>query len=188
MLKGYTAGFGLTNATFANVQSVIVQLYSSSTLLQTNTATAKVGTTLTGSDISSPFDVSGSFDYVTDGYWTNVRQAEYGQTLPATRVVATVTLADGQVVTAENDAVTGDPTTIMPTSTALTAPVITNSTSTQTTATIDWTGSTGGVAPITYSVMKNGTSVGTTTASSTMFTDTGLTPSDDIPLCGRSDR
>ena len=59
----------------------------------------------------------------------------------------------------------------------LTAPVITNSTSTQTTATIDWTGSTGGVAPITYSVMRNGTSVGTTTASSTMFTDTGLTPS-----------
>jgi hypothetical protein len=60
---------------------------------------------------------------------------------------------------------------------ALTAPVITGSTSTQTTATIDWAGSTGGVAPITYTILRNGISVGTTTASATTFTDTGLTPS-----------
>lgn len=124
ILKGYTAGFGLTGATFAGVHSVVVKLYASSTLLQTNTATSKVGATLTGSDISSPFDVSGSFNYVTDGYWTNVRQAEYGQTLPATRVVATVTLADGQVVTAENDALTGDPTTIMPATPTSTLPMV----------------------------------------------------------------
>jgi len=124
ILKGYTAGFGLTNATFANVQSVVVQLYSSSTLLQTNTATTKVGATLTGSDISSPFDVSGSFNYAADGYWTNVRQAEYGKTLPATRVVATVTLANGDVVTAENDILSGDPTTIMPGVSTSTLPAV----------------------------------------------------------------
>ena len=62
-------------------------------------------------------------------------------------------------------------------STVLTAPVITGATSTQTTATINWTGSTGGVPPITYSILRDGTSVGTTTASTTAFTDTGLTPS-----------
>src|SRR3989344_1195922 len=56
MLKGYSAGFGLTNATFENVQSVVVQLYAGPTLLQTNTATAKVGDEITGSQISSPFD------------------------------------------------------------------------------------------------------------------------------------
>ncbi len=113
-LKGYTAGFGLTDATFENVQSVVVKLYSGATLLQTNTATSKVGDEITGSQISSPFDVSGTFNYVTDGYWTNVRETQYGQSLPATRVVATVTLEDGQVVTAENTNLTGDPTTIYP--------------------------------------------------------------------------
>lgn len=114
MLKGYTAGFGLTDATFENVQSVVVQLFNGATLLQTNTATAKVGDEITGNQISSPFDVSGNFDYATDGYWTNVRETQYGQSVPATRVVATVTLENGQVVTAENTILTGDPTTIYP--------------------------------------------------------------------------
>lgn len=113
-LKGYTAGFGLTNATFAGVQSVVVKLYAGATLLQTNTATAKVGTDILGAQISSPFDISGTFNYLTDGYWTNVRETEYGQSVPATKVVATVTLADGRVVTAENTNLTGDPTTIYP--------------------------------------------------------------------------
>lgn len=102
ILKGYTAGFTLADATFAGVQSIIEQLFSGTTLLQTNTATAKVGTDITGTAISSPFDIFGTFDYLTDGYWTNVRQAEYGQTLAPTKVVATVTLQNGKVVTAEN--------------------------------------------------------------------------------------
>ena len=114
ILTGYTAGFGLTNATFAGVQSVVVKLYSSSTLLQTNTATPKVGATLTGAQISSPFDVLGSFDYATDGYWTNVREAEYGLHLVPTKVIAVVTLANGKIVTAENDTLTGDPSIIVP--------------------------------------------------------------------------
>jgi len=119
-LRGYTAGFGLTDATFAGVQSVVVQLFSGDTLLQTNTATSKVGTDITGAQISSPFDVSGTFDYATDGYWTNVKESEYGQSVAVTKVVATVTLANGKVVTAENTNLSGDPATIFP---AITAPV-----------------------------------------------------------------
>jgi hypothetical protein len=113
-IKGYTAGFGLTHATFAGAQSVVVSLYASGELLQTNTATAKVGVDIVGAQISSPFDVSGGFDYATDGYWVNTRSAEFGQHLAATRVVATVTLADGQIVTAENTSLVGNPMTIMP--------------------------------------------------------------------------
>lgn len=122
ILKGYSAGFGLTDATFEGVQSVVVKLYSGATLLQTNTATPLLGATVLGNQISSPFDVSGNFNYVTDGYWVNVREAQYGQNTPATRVVATVTLANGKVVTAENTTLTGDPTTIYPVIVPPTAP------------------------------------------------------------------
>lgn len=116
VLKGYSAGFGLTDATLAGAQSVVVQLYNGTTLLQTNTAILpKFNADITGVQFSSPFDVSGTFDYVTDGYWTNMREAQYGQSVAATRVVATVTLANGKVVTAENTSLTGDPTTIFST-------------------------------------------------------------------------
>jgi hypothetical protein len=118
-VKGYTAGFGLADADFTGAQSIVMQLYSGATLLQTNTATNPAefpGLT----QISSPFDVFGTFDYVSDGYWTNVRGAEYGQTLIPTKVVATVTLANGKVVTAENDNLTGDPATIFPAAAAVT--------------------------------------------------------------------
>ena len=115
ILRGYTAGFGLTNATFAGAQSVVVRLYSGTTLLQTNTAILpKFNADITGTQFSSPFDVSGTFNYATDGYWSNVRASQFGQSVPATRVVATVKLANGQVVTAENNLLTGDPTTIYP--------------------------------------------------------------------------
>jgi hypothetical protein len=115
ILKGYTAGFGLTDATLAGATSVVVQLFAGTTLLQTNTAIlSKFNADITGTQFSSPFDVSGTFNYATDGYWTNVRQAEFGQTLAATRVVATVTLANTKVVTAENDILTGDLTILFP--------------------------------------------------------------------------
>jgi hypothetical protein len=115
VIKGYTAGFGLDNQTLENSTSVIVKLYSGSTLLQTNTAIlAKFNADIKGTQFSSPFDVSGTFDYVTDGYWTNVKETQYGQSAPATKVVATVVLEDGQVVTAENTILSGDPTTIYP--------------------------------------------------------------------------
>jgi len=58
--------------------------------------------------------------------------------------------------------------------TTLTAPTAVVGTPSQTSVALTWTASTGGIAPITYTVMRNGTSVGTLTASS--FNDTGLTP------------
>lgn len=114
ILSGYTAGFGLTDATFENAQSVVVELFAGDTLLQTNTATAQFAIDVVGTQISSPFDVSGTFDYVTDGYWVNVHEAEYGQSVSATKVVATVTLENGKVVMATNTNLVGDPTTIYP--------------------------------------------------------------------------
>ncbi len=132
ILKGYTAGFGLTDATFAGAQSVVVKLYSSSTLLQTNVATSKVATEVIGNQISSPFDVLGTFAYATDGYWTNTRETEYGKKLPATRVVATVVLSNGKVVTAVNNALVGDTSTITGTTTSgtTTPPVVSTTTPT----------------------------------------------------------
>ncbi len=118
-IKGYTAGFGLTDATFASTTGVVVKLYSAgNVLLQTNTAILpKFNADITGTQFSSPFDVSGSFAYAMDGYWTNVREAQFGESVPATKVVATVTLANGNVVIAENTLLSGDPTTIYPTPT-----------------------------------------------------------------------
>jgi hypothetical protein len=124
ILKGYTAGFGLTDATFENSQSVIVKLYAGATLLQTNTATAQVGIDITGNQISSPFDVQGTFDYVTDGYWVNVREAEFGQNVVATRVVATVVLENGKTVTAENTNLTGDASILLNTTPPVTTPTM----------------------------------------------------------------
>ena len=116
ILKGYTAGFGVTDSTFAGATSVVVKLYAAGdVLLQTNTAIlSKFNVDVTGTQFSSPFDVSGTFNYATDGYWTNVREAQYGQSVPAVKVVATVTLANSKVVTAINTSLTGDPTTIYP--------------------------------------------------------------------------
>lgn len=167
-VKGYTAGFGLTDATFSGAQSVVMQLYSGATLLQTNTATALVGTTITGSDISSPFDVFGTFDYAADGYWTNVRGTEYGQTLIPTKVVATVTLANGKVVTAENDNLTGDPTTIFPPPAAPTVSSLSMATGTT---------SGGDSVIITGTGLGGATAVnfGSTTASISADTDTSIT-------------
>jgi hypothetical protein len=131
-LRGYTAGFGLTGATFTNVQSVVMKLYAGATLLQTNTSKAKVTTDITGAQISSPFDVSGTFNYGADGYWTNTRESQYGQSASATRVVATVVLASGKTVTAENTNLTGIPSTIYP---VVTTPVpTTTATSTKPTS------------------------------------------------------
>jgi hypothetical protein len=115
MMKGYTAGFGVADATFAGATSVVTKLYSGTTLLQTNTAIlSKFNADITGVQFSTPFDVSGTFNYATDGYWTNVREAQFGQSVPANKVIALVTLANGKLVTAENAILVGDPTTIYP--------------------------------------------------------------------------
>ncbi len=99
---GYSAGFSL-DVKFTDA-TIVVELYSGDTLLQTNTSVDGMFDHLNG--ISGPFDVFGTFDYVTDGYWTNARGAEFGEILIPTKVVATATLASGKVVTAENTLLT----------------------------------------------------------------------------------
>jgi len=108
---GYATGFGLTDADWTDAQAVVCLYAADDQLLQTNTLNAGHG--LTGgppvAKISSPFDVFGTFDYVADGYWTNVRENEYGRNIAATKVVAIATLNNGKVVTAENTNPTGRP-------------------------------------------------------------------------------
>ena len=113
ILKGYTSGWGLTDTALASTTSVVVQLFAAEdVLLQTNTAIMPAFSNLPGVQFTSPFDVSGTFNYGADGYWTNVRQTEFGQSVPAVKVVATVTLANGKILTAQNTLLTGEPTTI----------------------------------------------------------------------------
>jgi parallel beta-helix repeat protein/VCBS repeat-containing protein len=119
--RGVTAGFGLNNATLKNAQSVVVKLYAGTAaepetgqLLQTNTAIPGTDLFTAGwTQFSSPFDIFGTFDYAGDGYWTNVREAEYGQTTVPVCVVAEVTLFNGKTISAENCALTGDRATII---------------------------------------------------------------------------
>lgn len=114
-VKGYTAGFGLTDATIADTASVVVKLYSGDTLLQTNTLTPKfIADYPTAAQFSGPFDVLGTFDYVADGYWNNVREGEFGKNLIPTKVVATIVLKNGKTITAENTNLTGDTKIIVP--------------------------------------------------------------------------
>jgi hypothetical protein len=61
------------------------------------------------------------------------------------------------------------------TSTPLMAPSNVHGVPTETTVALTWTASTGGIVPITYVILKNGASLGTTTATS--FSTTGLTAS-----------
>lgn len=97
-ITGYDAGFALNNATFDQASSVVIKLYSGETLLQTNTA---ISGKLTGSQFLTLFDTSLNFDYAKDGYFTNIKEAEYGKNLIPTKVVATVTIG-GEVITATN--------------------------------------------------------------------------------------
>lgn len=106
---GYTAGFILNGATFNNSKSIIVNLYGGNTLLQTNIA---VEGKIIGNEFVTPFDVFGGFDYKKDGYFINIRGAEYGRNIPPTKVVITTTLSDGKTLSATSYKLVGDISTI----------------------------------------------------------------------------
>ncbi|MEA4931871.1 MAG: Ig-like domain-containing protein, partial [Anaerolineaceae bacterium] len=110
-VMGVTAGFGNVNFDLSQAASIKVELFSGSAgayqLMQTNTA-IDPDLMAAWTQFSTPFDIFGSFDYAADGYWTNVRETEYGQTAIPTRVLATVTLPGGITLTAENTILTGD--------------------------------------------------------------------------------
>ncbi len=103
---GYIAGFDLSGGIFNDADSIVIKLYKDNTLLQTNTA---LSSKMTGTGFLTPFDVSGSFDYVKDGYFTNKRESEYGKNLTPNKVVATVSFKDGTVLTSTNSSLNGSP-------------------------------------------------------------------------------
>lgn len=117
---GVSAGFHPVNFGMDQAQSLKVELFTGTpgnyTLLQTNTAPVPgAHGTASGVAFSGPFDIFGSFNYATDyvpdqtyTFWNNARQSEYGQTAIPTRVLATVTMPGGLVLTAENTNLTGN--------------------------------------------------------------------------------
>lgn len=109
-LKGYDVAIKIEGDTFNNASSIIVKLYSGDTLLQTNIATSGK---ITGAEFLTPFDVLGTFNYSNDGYFINIKEAEYGKTLTPTKIIATVTLNDGTLLTTTNTNLTGNTSLIV---------------------------------------------------------------------------
>lgn len=105
-INGYDAGFKINGDVFDNASSIIIKLYSGNTLLQTNTA---VSGKIHGTEFLTPFDVFGTFNYTSDGYFTNKRESEYGQTLKPTQVTLTVVMNDGTTLTTTNTNLNGTP-------------------------------------------------------------------------------
>lgn len=109
-IKGYDVEIDLNGTTFNDTSSVIIKLYSGDTLLQTNTA---IISKLSGSSLLTPFDVFGIFDYAKDGYFTNTKESEYGKKLAANKVIAIVTLKNGNTLTVTNTNLIGDASKMM---------------------------------------------------------------------------
>lgn len=109
-VRGYSVGFKLVNKTAADFDSVSVSLYKGDKLLQTNTSKQLLSEYPTATELSSPFDVDGSF---SDTSWT------YGEwkgaaTDIATRAVITVKAKDGRIYSVDNSNLTGDTTLLQP--------------------------------------------------------------------------
>jgi len=112
-LRGVSTDFTIVGANLTDATSLVVKLWGGeggTTLLQTNTAdlSGTLFDNFTG--FTSPFDIFGNFNYVTDGFWTNVREAEYGKITAPTCVEAIATLADGTGISKKycGDLVPGD--------------------------------------------------------------------------------
>jgi hypothetical protein len=128
-LNGYSAGFGLVNATAADVTSVVITLYHGTTTLATATATGLMATYPTATSLSAPFDVLGTFNYAADGNWS------YSGWLAATSVIPTdakvvVTFSDANVSTAVWGAPSGVTSIFTAAPTTLAATSVTASTAT----------------------------------------------------------
>lgn len=106
-VKGYTVGFGLTDATAADVQQVVIKLYNGTTVLGTVTSSGVLTNYATATSLSAPFDVLGTFNYVTDGNWTYSGWVGNTSVIP-TKAEITVTFKNGLVKTAVNENLTGD--------------------------------------------------------------------------------
>lgn len=107
-VMGYNVGFKILDATAADVQNVVINLYKGSTLLATNTSKNKLFTTYSSfSSLSAPFDVFGTFDYEEDGCWAYSGWKGANSDIPSQAVII-VTFKNGLVKTAINNNLTGD--------------------------------------------------------------------------------
>jgi hypothetical protein len=104
---GYTVGFGLVNATAADVDLIVIELYKDTTVLGTLTSSGVQANYPTATSLSGPFDVLGSFDYGDDGNWTYSGWLGTDSDIPD-KAEITVTFKNGLVWTATNTDLTGD--------------------------------------------------------------------------------
>ncbi len=122
-VNGYNVGFSLVDKLPVDLQSIEVSLVKvetikdedgeeqqiKETVLATNTATRAKNAKLfelTGQQLSSPFNIDGSFE--NDGYWT---YGDFNGTVEdvPTKAIITIQYQDGRKFTVQNTELTGDP-------------------------------------------------------------------------------
>ncbi|CDX04264.1 Cell wall-binding protein [Desulfitobacterium hafniense] len=121
-VNGYNVGFSLVDKLPVDLQSIEVSLVKvetikdedgeeeqiKETVLATNTATRAKNAKLfelTGQQLSSPFNIDGSFE--NDGYWT---YGDFNGTIEdvPTKAIITIQYQDGRKFTVQNTELTGD--------------------------------------------------------------------------------
>lgn len=121
-VNGYNVGFSLVDKLPVDLQSIEVSLVKvetikdedgeeeqiNETVLATNTATRAKNAKLfelTGQQLSSPFNIDGSFE--NDGYWT---YGDFNGTIEdvPTKAIITIQYQDGRKFTVQNTELTGD--------------------------------------------------------------------------------
>ncbi|MEL7626572.1 MAG: Ig-like domain-containing protein [Anaerolineaceae bacterium] len=101
-LRGLSAVFTIVDVDLTGATNLVVKLLggvNGDILLQTNTSVLDGGLFDGFTGFTTPFDIFGNFDYAAYGYWTNLKEAEYGQSVPPTCVEATATLFNGKIIT-----------------------------------------------------------------------------------------
>ncbi len=109
---GYTVGFGLVDATAADTEKIVIELFNGTTLLGTLTSNGVQTNYPDATSLSGPFDVLGTFDYEADGNWTYSEWPEGSEEVIPDKAVITVTFDNGLVWSATNDILTGTPSWI----------------------------------------------------------------------------
>lgn len=112
-VNGYNVGFSLIDGKKAyDVENIKVSLYKTNdegedTLLATNTSTEKL-LRLNTDQLSSPFNINGTFDSVSDGYWN---YSEFNGNIGdvPSKAVIEVKYLDGKTYTVQNTQLSGDP-------------------------------------------------------------------------------
>ncbi len=104
---GYNVGFNLIDAKASDVESVVVKVSNESGLLATATTNELLTQYPDAASLSAPFDVLGSFDYVTDKSWTYSGWNGSGKDIP-TQAEIIVNFKNGTVKTIKNTNLTGD--------------------------------------------------------------------------------